>query len=93
MVHGFKIENDKLILDIEEILQYPLLQQIYARDDSKDKSFAEKEFRFILYLSDRKGYVTKAGLTKKKLMLMLSLMLVWMNLIYRIKLFYLLLNL
>ena len=32
MVHGFKIENDKLILDIEEILQYPLLQQIYARD-------------------------------------------------------------
>ena len=57
MVHGFKIENDKLILDVEEILQYPLLQQIYARDDSKDKSFAEKEFRFILYLSDRKGYV------------------------------------
>ena len=48
MVHGFKIENDKLILDVEEILQYPLLQQIYARDDSKDKSFAEKEFRFIL---------------------------------------------
>ena len=43
MVHGFKIENDKLILDVEEILQYPLLQQIYARDDSKDKSFAEKE--------------------------------------------------
>ena len=41
MVHGFKIENDKLILDVEEILQYPLLQQIYARDDSKDKSFAE----------------------------------------------------
>ena len=38
MVHGFKIENDKLILDVEEILQYPLLQQIYARDDSKDKS-------------------------------------------------------
>lgn len=66
MVHGFKIENDKLILDVEEILQYPLLQQIYARDDSKDKSFAEKEFRFILYLSDRKGYVTKAGLTKKE---------------------------
>ena len=33
MVHGFKIENDKLILDVEEILQYPLLQQIYARDD------------------------------------------------------------
>ena len=50
MVHGFKIENDKLILDVEEILQYPLLQQIYARDDSKNKSFAEKEFRFILYL-------------------------------------------
>lgn len=42
MVHGFKIENDKLILDVEEILQYPLLQQIYARDDSKDKSFAKK---------------------------------------------------
>ena len=45
MVHGFKIENDKLILDVEEILQYPLLPQIYARDDSKDNSFAENVFR------------------------------------------------
>lgn len=66
MIHAFKIENDKLVLDVEEILQYPLLQQIYARDDSKDKEFAYKEFRFIHFLSDRKGYIAKAGLTKKE---------------------------
>ena len=66
MVHAFKIENDKLILDVEEILQYPLLQQIYSRDDSKDKSFAYKEFRFIHFIADRKGYITKAGLPKKE---------------------------
>lgn len=66
MVHGFKIENDSLVLDVEEILQYPTLAEIYRRDDSKDKAFALKEFRFILFLADRKGYVTKAGLTKKE---------------------------
>lgn len=66
MVHGFKIENDSLVLDVEEILQYPTLAEIYRRDDSKDKTFALKEFRFILFLADRKGYVTKAGLTKKE---------------------------
>lgn len=65
MIHAFKIENDKLVLDVEEILQYEPLQVIYARDDSKDKSFAYKEFRFIHFLSDRKGYVNKAGLSKK----------------------------
>ena len=65
MVHAFKIENDKLILDVEEILQYNVLRDIYARDDSKNKEFAYKEFRFIHFLSDRKGYITKAGLNKK----------------------------
>lgn len=64
MVHTFKIENDKLIIDIDQILQYPLLQQIYSRDYSNDKSFADKEFRFIYYLTDRKGYCIKAGLSK-----------------------------
>lgn len=65
MIHAFKIENDRLVLDIEEILQYPKLRDIYARDDSKDKSFAYKEFMFIHFLSDRKGYITKAGLSKQ----------------------------
>ena len=64
MIHALKIENDRIILDIEEILQYPILQQIYARDDSKNKDFAYKEFRFIHFLSDRKGYITKTGLSK-----------------------------
>ena len=64
MIHALKIENDKIVLDVEEILQYPILQQIYARDDSSNKSFAYKEFRFIHFLSDRKGYITKAGLSK-----------------------------
>ena len=64
MIHAFKIENDRLILDVEEILQYPILQKIYARDDSKNKEFAYKEFRFIHFMSDRKGYIKKAGLAK-----------------------------
>ena len=34
MVHAFKIENDNLELDVEQILQYPALRVIYARDDS-----------------------------------------------------------
>lgn len=64
MIHALKIENDNIVLDVEEILQYPLLQQIYARDTSKNKDFAYKEFRFIHFLTDRKGYITKAGLSK-----------------------------
>ena len=66
MIHAFKIENDALILDVEEILQYQILRDIYARDNSKDKSFAHKEFKFIYFIADRKGYVTKAGLTKQE---------------------------
>lgn len=65
MIHAFKIENDNLVLDVEEILQYDILRDIYVRDNSKNKEFAYKEFRFIHFLSDRKGYIVKAGLNKK----------------------------
>lgn len=66
MVHAFKIENDNLELDVEQILQYPALRVIYARDDSKDKEFAYKEFRFIHFMSDRKGYIVKSGMNKQE---------------------------
>lgn len=64
MIHALKIENDRIVLDVEEILQYPILRKIYVRDDSKGKDFAYKEFKFIHFLTDRKGYIVKAGLPK-----------------------------
>lgn len=66
MIYAFKIENDKLELDLKQILMYPLLAKIYKRDTSDNKEFAYKEFKFIYFIADKKGYCRQAGLSKKE---------------------------
>lgn len=65
-IHGFKMDGDKLVLDVETILQYPILKIIYERDDSIEKSFAFKEFQYMRFLADSKGYIFKSGLSGNK---------------------------
>ena len=60
MIHAFKIENDNLVLDVEEVLQYDILRDIYVRDNSKNKEFAYKEFRFIHIYITMKGNPPKS---------------------------------
>lgn len=66
MIPGFKIENDKLILDVYEILKYPKLAKIYKADTSKEKEFAYKVFMYISHIADKKGYCRIKGLSAKE---------------------------
>lgn len=63
-IHAFKIVKGNLEIDVPEILKYPVLAHIYNRDNSIAKEYAYKEFMYCVHLSDRRGYVFKAGLSK-----------------------------
>lgn len=62
MIHAFKIENDALTIDVQQILMYEPLAEIYKRDDSKNKEFAYKEFKYIYFIADNKGFIKRNGL-------------------------------
>lgn len=62
MIHAFKIENDSLAIDVQQILMYEPLAEIYKRDDSPSKEFAYKEFKYIYFIADNKGYINRNGL-------------------------------
>jgi len=65
MIHLWTITGNTLKLNTSEILKYKELAIIYKRDDSDDKAFAHKEFRYIDFLSNREGYCIVNGLSKK----------------------------
>lgn len=62
MIHAFKIENDSLIIDVQQVLMYEPLAVIYKRDDSPNKEFAFKEYKYIYFLADNKGFINRNGL-------------------------------
>lgn len=66
MIPGFKIENDKLTLDLYEILKYPKLAKIYKDDISEEKEYAYKIFLYISHIADKKGYCRSKGLSAKE---------------------------
>jgi len=65
MLHLWTVNGNTLILNVSEILKYKELAIIYKRDESDDKAFARKEFRYIDFLSNREGYCVLNGLSKK----------------------------
>ena len=67
MIHLWTIKGDTLVLNISEILKYKELAIIYKRDETDNKSFAHKEFRYIDFLSNREGYCILNGLSKKEM--------------------------
>lgn len=66
MIFGFKIVNDTINLNVEEILKYPKLSIIYKRDKSTNKEIAHKEFLYINFLADKQGVCAKKGYSKKE---------------------------
>jgi len=66
MIHLWNVTGDTLNLNVSEILKYKELTVIYKRDNTDDKSFAHKEFRYIDFLSNREGYCIVNGLSKKE---------------------------
>ena len=47
MIPGLKVENDKIVLDVPQILLYKPLAAIYQADNSNNKEFAHKIFLYI----------------------------------------------
>lgn len=66
MIFGFKIVNDKIELNVGEILKYPVLAHIYQRDKTTQKQMAYKEFMYICFCADKEGICAKKGYNKKE---------------------------
>jgi len=66
MIHLWQTTGNTLTLNVSEILKYKELAIIYKRDETDNKAFAHKEFRYIDFLSNREGYCIMNGLSKKE---------------------------
>jgi hypothetical protein len=66
MIYAFKIVNDKIELNVTEILKFPILAQIYKRDKTTEKQTAYKEFMYICFCADKEGICAKKGYNKKE---------------------------
>lgn len=66
MIHLWNVIGDTLTLNVSEILKYKELAIVYKRDQTDNKSFAYKEFRYIDFLSNREGFCIVNGLSKKE---------------------------
>ena len=66
MIPGLKVENDKIVLDVPQILLYKPLAAIYQADNSNNKEFAHKIFLYIEHVADKKGYCRTKGFSKQE---------------------------
>ena len=66
MIPGLKVENDKIVLDVPQILLYKPLAAIYQADNSNNKEFAHKIFLYIEHVADKKGYFRTKGFSKQE---------------------------
>ena len=53
MVHLWKIVNDNLDLNVEELLKYPILANVYRADKSKDKFESKEYFKYIDFITKK----------------------------------------
>lgn len=61
MIYLWRLEGDKLVLNLKEILKYDELGIIYRRDKSNDKMIAYREFRYLDFICDRDSYCVQNG--------------------------------
>lgn len=66
MVHLWKIERDNLVLDVEELLKYPILANVYRSDKSKDKFESKEYFKYIDFITNPRGHCYVTGLNEKE---------------------------
>ena len=69
----FKIENDLLVIDKDEVRGIPVFKAILERDkgskgdnDGRKKLFAFKEFLYIYFIIDYRSWIVKAGYNDKE---------------------------
>lgn len=62
----FKVRTDKLEFNLEYILFYKEFSIIYSSDNTVNKQFANKVFRYIYERCDYKSYSNKHNLSKEK---------------------------
>lgn len=64
MIHLWEIGKDlELELNVEELLKYPKLAQIYKRDTSDMKFLSKQYFRYIDFMTNSSGYCISNGLS------------------------------
>lgn len=66
MIHIWYIDNtDNLVLNLQELLKYPLLAKVYQQDTSTTKYLSKEYFKYLDYLTASGGYCVKNGLSTK----------------------------
>ena len=66
MIHIWKIIDNNLDLNIEEVLKYPELANIYRNDKSKDKFESREYFKYLDFRTNPRGYCLTNGLNEKE---------------------------
>lgn len=66
MIHIWYIDNtDNLVLNLQELLKYPLLAKVYQQDTSTTKYLSKEYFKYLDYLTASSGYCVKNGLNAR----------------------------
>lgn len=63
MIHLWKLNNLDLELNIEELLKYRLLGDIYINDKSTSKQNSTQYFRYLDFMTNSNGYCIRNGLS------------------------------
>lgn len=66
MIHLWKIENNNLDLNVEELLKYPILANVYRADKSKDKFESKEYFKYVDFITNPRGHCYVTGLNQKE---------------------------
>lgn len=66
MIHIWYIDStDSLVLNLQELLKYPLLAKVYEQDTSTTKYLSKEYFKYLDYITASAGYCIKNGLNTK----------------------------
>lgn len=67
MIHIWQIDDkDRLVLNVKELLKYPMLAAIYQNDYSKEKHISHEYFKYLDYMTNSSGYCVRHGLSFKE---------------------------
>lgn len=67
MIHLWRITNSlDLELNIEELLKYPILADIYKKDNSDGKFLSTEYFKYLDFITNPKGYCVSKGLNSQE---------------------------
>lgn len=66
MIYLWKVEGQKLVLNLAEILKYPDIAAIYIRDTSSNKMISSREFKYIDFIANRDSFCVREGYNEKE---------------------------